>query len=121
MLGLIAILRRFAKAVRRGFADPEFRGLLSIVAVLLASGTLFYRQAEGWTLLDSFYFSVITLTTVGYGDLSPTTGLAKLVTVIYIIVGLGIILAFVERVARDAGAEATARRNRRRGAAPDED
>jgi hypothetical protein len=121
MLGLIAILRRFFAAARRGLSDPEFRGLLSIVGVLLASGTVFYRQAEGWTFLDSFYFSVITLTTVGYGDLHPTTGISKLVTVFYIIIGLGIILAFVERVARHASAEAAARRSRRRGTATTED
>ncbi len=65
----------------------------------LLTGTLFYRQTEGWSLLDSFYFSVVTLTTVGYGDLSPTTAAGKVFTILYIFVGLGIVLGFVNAVA----------------------
>ena len=60
---------RFAYAVRRSFREPEFRGLFILVVVTLAAGTLFYWRVKGWSLLDAFYFSSITLTTVGYGDL----------------------------------------------------
>lgn len=70
------------------------------MVVTLLSGTLFYRQAKGWSLLDSLNFSVITLTTVGYGDLTPLTAAAsKVFTIFYIFVGIGIILAFVNAVA----------------------
>jgi len=57
---------------------------------------------EGWNLLDSLYFSVVTLTTIGYGDLSPSTAASKIFTIFYIFVGLGIILAFVNTVAERA-------------------
>ena len=43
---------------------------------------------EGWNLLDSLYFSVVTLTTIGYGDLSPSTAASKIFTIFYIFVGL---------------------------------
>ena len=43
--------------------DPGFRALLTLTLVLLLVGMFFYRQAEGWTLFQSLYFSVITLTT----------------------------------------------------------
>ena len=95
----VSVLVRFVRAVWRSWRDPEFRGLFALVAVTLLSGTLFYRQTEGWSLLDAFYFSVVTLTTVGYGDLSLTTAAGKIFTVLYIFVGLGIVLGFVNAVA----------------------
>lgn len=41
---------------------------------------------------------MITLTTIGYGDLSPQTDLGKLFTILYILVGIGIILNFIHTV-----------------------
>lgn len=117
IIGLWSILRRFGQAIRRGWSEPEFRGLLSLVAVVIASGTVFYRVVEGWRWLDSLYFTVITLTTVGYGDISPETDLGKGFTIVFILVGIGLLLAFIERVARyasEANAEARERRRRRK-------
>lgn len=51
--------------------------------------------------MDAFYFSVTTLTTVGLGDLSPTTTVGKLFTVIYIFAGLSLVLGFIETVAKE--------------------
>jgi hypothetical protein len=54
---------------------------------LLVIGTVFYSVVEGWSPLDSLYFSMITLTTVGYGDLTPSTPASRSFTVLYILVG----------------------------------
>ncbi len=78
--------------------DKEYRDLLLTTTVVLGFGTVMYRFIEGWGWIDSLYFSVITLTTIGYGDLSPATDAGKLFTILYIIVGLGIILSFIETV-----------------------
>jgi voltage-gated potassium channel Kch len=92
---LVLVPLRFARAVRRSLRDPEFRGLFVLVVITLAAGTLFYWRVEGWSLLDSFYFSSITLTTVGYGDLAPQTASGKLFTVFYIFTGIGLIVGFL--------------------------
>jgi voltage-gated potassium channel Kch len=104
---LVRLLRAVADAWRR---DPQFRVLVGLVVFVLLSGTIFYSLHEGWSIVDAFYFSVITLTTVGYGDLSPTTTLSKLFTVGYIFVGLSIILGFIDTVAKSETI-----RSRRRG------
>jgi len=102
LLVLILVPLRFARALRRSLRDPEFRGLFVLVVVTLVAGTLFYWEIEGWSLLDAFYFSSITLTTVGYGDLAPETVAGKLFTVFYIFTGIGLIVAFLNAVARTA-------------------
>ena len=50
------------------------------VLVILATGTTFYTLVEGWTVIEALYFTVITLTTIGYGDLHPTTEFSRLFT-----------------------------------------
>ena len=102
MFAFLVTLGRFVQAIRHGLGDPEFRALLILVIVILLTGMAFYANVEGWSLLDSLYFSVITLTTVGYGDLAPSTPASKIFTMIYIVVGIGILLAFIEKVARNA-------------------
>ena len=78
--------------------DKEYRKLLTGTSVIIAVGTVFYHYIEGWSWIDAAYFSVITLTTIGYGDFSPTTDLEKLFTIGYIIVGVGVILGFINAV-----------------------
>ena len=102
MIAFLTVLARLFRIIHRSWRDPEFRGLFLLVILLLVGGTIFYSQAEGWSLLDSLYFSVITLTTVGYGDLYPTTAASKVFTILYVFIGLGIILAFLNAVGERA-------------------
>ncbi len=102
MLQFFLTLWHFVRAIRKGLADPEFRSLCILVGIVIGSGTLFYHFVEGMGWIDALYFCVITLTTVGYGDLSPQTPIGKLFTVVYIFVGLGLLAAFIGYVAQNA-------------------
>jgi len=95
---LVALGRLF-RSMGRAIADPATRGLVALTAVILAGGTLFYRSAEDWSFLDALYFSVVTLTTIGFGDLVPTTDGAKLFTIIYSLLGVGVVASFVASLA----------------------
>lgn len=82
---------------------------LTSVAMLLG-GTIFYQIVEKWSLIDSFYFCVVTLATVGYGDLTPKTQLGRLVTSFYIIVGVAILGAFLNTMVKHRAERAQAKR-----------
>jgi hypothetical protein len=74
--------------------NPFVRKILvacMLIGFYLFIGTVFFHVAEGWKLVDSFYFSGTTLTTVGYGDLHPTHDLTKIVTVFFAFSGIGIV------------------------------
>ncbi len=62
-------------------------------AAVLAVGTIVYHVLEGWSWLNSFYFAVCTITTVGYGDLVPSSDASRLFTALYVLVGVSIALA----------------------------
>jgi len=78
--------------------DKEYRDLLLTTNLIIGLGSIVYHYLEGWSWIDSIYFSIITLTTIGYGDFSPQTDEGKVFTIFYIIIGVGIILSFVNTV-----------------------
>ena len=88
----------FLRTVRSFLNDDEYRDLLITTILIVLAGTLFYHFVEGWSIIDSLYFSVVTLTTIGYGDFSPQTDAGKIFTIIYIIVGIGMILSFINTI-----------------------
>ena len=74
--------------------------IIALFIVLTVSGSLVYQKLEGWNSLDSFYFTTMTLTTVGYGDLTPQTDAGKIFTIGYAIGGIAIALYLLFAVGR---------------------
>ncbi|MFK7810084.1 MAG: potassium channel family protein [Saprospiraceae bacterium] len=88
----------FYRTIASFLKDKEYRDLLLTTSFIIAIGSVVYHYLEGWEWLDCIYFSVITLTTIGYGDFSPQTDAGKIFTMFYILIGIGIILSFVNTV-----------------------
>jgi voltage-gated potassium channel len=96
---LVAGLLLPAQALADLARDPATRGTVLLVLSLLIVGTAFYTTVEGWSVVDSVYFCVMTLATVGFGDLVPTTDTGKLFTVAYVLAGIGLLVAFFSALA----------------------
>ncbi len=99
MVALFLTLVRLTRVIRSNWKDPEFRALFMIFVFLLAGGTWFYSVVEGWSVLDALYFSMVTMTTVGYGDFSPKTPSGKLFTIAYLAVGIGVFVSLAGKLA----------------------
>jgi len=80
--------------------DSRTRPVLIYVTFIVLIGAILFRWLEGWSWIDSFYFVIITLTTIGYGDFTPSTTLTKLITIFYGINGIVVLLAFFDIIRR---------------------
>ena len=60
----------------------------SIVVIYFAIGCAVYMHYEGWNLTDAIYFQMVTVSTVGYGDFSPSTDAMRVFTVFWILIGI---------------------------------
>lgn len=68
--------------------------------VLLVFGTFLFQILEGWSTIDAFYFTGVTMTTVGYGDVTPHTPAGKVATVLFAFVAVGIAFYSLNLLAR---------------------
>jgi voltage-gated potassium channel Kch len=89
---------RFIKILYLGIKnDSEFRFLLFFILALLTGSTIFYCNIENWSIIDSLYFSVMTMATIGYGDFVPTTPFSKVFTIIYTFLSIGAFVSFTAK------------------------
>lgn len=95
MVDFVTLLTRLPRTVKRLWGIRRFKGLAGVTAGTLLLGTLFYWRVEGWSVLDSFYFCVLTLATVGGGDLAPATLVGKVFATLVALAGVGILLGFI--------------------------
>lgn len=80
------------EGVRRRFTSCAV--FVLVMLLYFAVGVVFFtymRERADWDILDCIYFSVLTLTTIGYGDLTPETDGQKVFTIFYVIIGFCIL------------------------------
>jgi len=95
--------------------------LFSLLLAVVIGGTIFFHLVEGWSWLDAYFFTVVTLSTVGYGSLVPVTAVGKIGTTILIFVGLGIFAAAIQQLSHFTIHRRSEMRRRAREARRDED
>ena len=91
--------------LREKAGEYAYRILAGSALMLLAVGTVAYRLLEDWTWVDSLYFSVVAVTTVGFGDLTPSTNGSKIFTVFYLLTGISIITTYINLRLRHRGSQ----------------
>ena len=79
------------------------RYLFGAMFILFFGGSIFYMIVERWNCLDSMFFCVATLATVGYGNMVPVTPAGKIFTIFYIIFGISVFLFFINNISRNYG------------------
>ena len=63
-----------------------------VIVIILFGSATFYHYAEKWRYLDALYFSAATMTTVGYGDITPKSDAGKIFTIFFMFAGVGVAL-----------------------------
>ena len=78
--------------------NPKVRIAVASFTLLMVAGTAGYSIIEDWSLLDSLYMTVITLSTVGFGEVRMLSPLGKLFTSILILAGVGILFYTLSKI-----------------------
>lgn len=73
----------------------RFRLYLSILLAVLVIGIIGLMVVEHLSFLDSLYFLIVTIATVGYGDIHPVTPAGKMLVVVIILTGVGCFVGVV--------------------------
>jgi hypothetical protein len=89
------------KVARRTPADPlvaRLQFFLVAMALLILCWTFAYMEVEGYRFADALYFTVVTVTTVGYGDIHPESTVGKMMAILTILTGTGLFGGMVASV-----------------------
>ncbi len=105
MLSFALTMPRFLRTLRKARGDDLFRACFDLTLMILVPGAMFHALGEGLRWVDAVSLSVVTLTTLGYGDFAPVTDIGKIFTAVYVLSGMGVLVVWVTRLARAMLAE----------------
>ena len=76
----------------------RLRLYLAVFTVLLSVGIIGFMFFENMSFMNAIYFSIVTMATVGYGDIHPQTEIGKILALIIIIGGVGTFLGVIASI-----------------------
>lgn len=81
--------------------QKEWIKLSIVIICILTIGTLgYYFLEDGWSILDAFYMVIISITTVGYGEIHELSPQGRIFTIFLILSGLGVAATIMTNVAK---------------------
>ena len=89
--------RRRARGQLKLITAP-WRGPISALSVVIFAGALGYRITEGWDWGDCLWMVLITISTIGFGEVAPLSPPGRLVTVLIVVGGLVVVQLAIQRV-----------------------
>ena len=84
----------------KSFSPTLFSALLLILLVSLIGATGYYWLLPDIGILDALYMTAITLSTVGYGEIAPMTPVAKIFTILFIMMSLTVFAFGIKELTR---------------------
>jgi voltage-gated potassium channel len=91
---------RLVKAIYAAFCSTQVQALILVCTSIALAQAFIFMRIEDWRFLDAFYFSVVSMATVGYGDFVPQTPLGKIAALVFLMVGIGIFVLTVSSIAQ---------------------
>ncbi len=102
LLRLFRLLRllRVARTAQRLFSLEGVRWVAVLVLLTALAGGAAFAEAEGESTWDGVWWAVVTLTTVGYGDLTPETTIGRIVGLVVMLTGIGFVAILTGAIAQ---------------------
>ncbi|WP_090089915.1 ion transporter [Leuconostoc gasicomitatum] len=91
LIRIVGFTGKIQKSIKRFFGTNGFIYLVITTVVLIMIGAEVYSVAESVDYMNSLWWAIATMTTVGYGDISPHTEVGRFVAVTLMILGIGLI------------------------------
>jgi len=85
------------KGINEQLVSGLRKGVVGI-GVVMFSGVIGYRLIEGWSWSDSLYMTIITVSTVGFGEVHPLSNPGRILTALLIFFGVGLMAYCLTRL-----------------------